>query len=268
MGAVMYEAYWGLTAAPFQNVPDPKFFCPLPAFQDVLEKLTYVVQYGKGGAILTGEVGCGKSTLSRVFLLQLEEARYDIGLVINPSLPAEELLHEIALQLGVSAGGLQRPALFRTLNQRVLENAGAGKATLLILDEAHTIRDEQVFEDLRMLLNFQFNDRQLLTLILLGPPELREVVARHASLQQRLPLRLNLSPLDGAETASYVEFRLNKAGATRPIFTGEAIKAIAEAAAGIPRRINNLCDLSLFEGWRKRVKAVDTSMVRLAMASL
>ncbi len=264
----MYEAYWGLSAAPFQNVPDPKFFCPLPACQDILEKLLYVVQYGKGGALLTGEVGSGKSTLSRVFLLQLEEDRYDIGLVLNPSMPADELMHEIALQLGVSASGVQRSALFRALNEHLLANAQGGKATVLIIDEAHTIKDDAVFEDLRMLLNFQFNDRQLLTLILLGPPELRDVVARHGSLQQRLPLRLNLTPLTEAESASYIELRLEKAGATRPIFTGEAVKAIGEATAGIPRRINNLCDLCLFEGWKKRAKAVDTSLVRLALNSL
>jgi general secretion pathway protein A len=264
----MYEAYWGLSAAPFQNVPDPKFFCPLPAFQDVLEKLLYVVHHGKGGAVLTGEVGCGKSTLSRVFLLQLEEDRFDIGLVINPSMPADELLHEIALQLGVPSAGETRTGLFRALNEHLLKNAQGGKTTVLIIDESHTIKDEAVFEDLRMLLNYQFNDGQLLTLILLGPPELRDVVGRHGSLEQRLPLRLNLHPLDHTETASYVEFRLEKAGATRTLFTADAITAIAEATGGIPRRINNLCDLSLFEGWRKRAKVVDTSIVRLAQGSL
>ncbi|MBI3454361.1 MAG: AAA family ATPase [Candidatus Rokubacteria bacterium] len=264
----MYEAYWGLNAAPFQNVPDPKFFCPLPACQDVLEKLLYVVRHGKGGAILTGEVGCGKSTLSRVFLLQLEEDKYDIGLVINPSVPSEELLHEIALQLGVSPSGPQRSALFHAVTDHMLENARAGKSTVLIIDEAHTIRDEAVFEDLRMLLNFQLNDRQMLTLILLGAPELRDVMARHGSLQQRLPIRLNLSPLSEGEAAAYIEFRLEKAGATRPIFTAEAVKAIAGATGGIPRRINTLCDLCLFEGWKKRAKAVDTTIVRLAQSSL
>ena len=264
----MYEAYWGLSAAPFQNVPDPRFFCPLPTFQELLEKLLYVVQYSKGGALLTGEVGCGKSTLSRVFLLQLEEDRYDIGLVINPSMPADEILNEIALQLGVAPSGPQRSALFRALNERLLKNAQAGKATVLIIDEAHTIKDEAVFEDLRMLLNFQFNDRQLLALILLGPPELREVMARHGALQQRLPLRLNLAPLTETETAAYIEFRLEKAGASRPIFTAEAVKAIAEATGGIPRRINSLADLCLFEGWKKRAKAVDTSVVRAAQGSL
>jgi type II secretory pathway predicted ATPase ExeA len=93
----VYEAYWGLTKAPFQNVPDPEFFCPLPAHQEILEKLFYVVHTAKGGAVLTGEVGCGKSMMSRVFVVQLEEERYDVGLVINPSVPSDELLGEITV---------------------------------------------------------------------------------------------------------------------------------------------------------------------------
>jgi general secretion pathway protein A len=264
----MYESYWGLRTAPFQNVPDPAFFCPLPAFQDALEKLLYVVQYGKGGAVLTGEVGCGKSTLSRVFLLRLDEQRHDIGLVINPAVPADDLLQDIALQLGIGSPGLQRAPLFRAMNDRLLGNARGDKTTVLLIDEAHTIRDDAAFQDLRMLLNFQLNDRQLLTLILLGPPELRDLMAQHGSLQQRLPIRLNLVPLNDEETAAYVTFRLEKAGARQPIFTAEAIKAVAEQTEGVPRRINNLCDLCLFEGWRKRARAVDTALVRLAAGSL
>jgi general secretion pathway protein A len=264
----MYEAYWGLSAAPFQNVPDPKFFCPLPVFQDILEKLLYVVQYGKGGAILTGEVGGGKSTLSRVFLLQLEEGKYDIGLILNPSLPADELLYEIAVQLGLSPASAQRAALFRAVNDHLLENARTGRVSVLIVDEAHTIKHDAVFEDLRMLLNFQFNDRQLLAVVLLGAPELRDVMARQVSLQQRLPLRLNLRALTEEETGAYIDFRLEKASAPRSIFTAEAVKAIVDATGGIPRRINNLCDLSLFEGWKKRVKVVDTTIIRLAQSSL
>jgi type II secretory pathway predicted ATPase ExeA len=264
----MYEAYWGLKTAPFQNVPDPAFYCPLPAYQSTLDKLLYVVHGGKGGAVLTGEVGCGKSTLSRVFLNQLEEDRYDIGLVINPSVPAEEVLREIALQLGLSPAGAQRAGLLRDLNDHVLKNARSGKGTVLIVDEAHTIRDDAVFEDLRMLLNFQFNDRQLLSMVLLGGPELRELMDRHGALQQRLPLRLALNPLSEEETGSYVDFRLQKAGATRSLFTAEAVRAVRDATGGIPRRINNVCDLALYEGWKKQATVVDTSLIRLALGSL
>ncbi len=260
----MYESYWGLTGLPFQNVPDPKFFCPLPAFQEILDKLIYVVQSGKGGAVLTGEVGCGKSTLSRVFLMQLEEAKYDIGLVINPSIPPEELLREIALQLGLSASSPDRAMLFRALNEHLASNAQTDKTTVLIIDEAHTIKDEAAFEDLRMLLNFQFNDRQLLTLILLGAPELRTMIAPHRSLEQRLAVRLTIGPIREEDAGFYIGFRLRKVGASKPIFTEEAVAAIVRETKGIPRRINNLCDLCLLEGWKRKATAVDTSLVKAA----
>lgn len=261
----MYEAHWGLSQAPFQNVPDPTFFCPLPAHQDILEKLLYVVQYGKGGALLTGEAGCGKSTLSRVFLLQLEEERYDIGLVINPSGPSEELLDEIAYQLEVSPPTAQGAARFRSLNDHFVANAQAGKSTVLMIDEAHTIKDEAAFEALRMLLNFQLNDRQLLTLILLGLPELREVIAQQRSFDQRIAMRLKLSPFSEAEAAFYIDFRLAKAGGRKQLFSKEAIKAIHQQAGGIPRNINTLCDLCLLEGLKRKAKEVDAALARAVL---
>lgn len=262
----MYSAYWGLSGPPFQNVPDPKFFCPLPAHQEILEKLVYVVESGKGGALLTGEVGCGKSTLSRTFLLQLDEEKYDVGLVLNPSLPSDEVLYEITAQLGVSPLTLDRPALLRALNDHLLANAQRGKVTVLILDEVHTIKDEDTFRDLRMLLNFQLNDRQLVTLILLGQPGLREVIARHRALDQRLALRLNLGPLSEVETAFYVDFRLKKVAGTRQLFTDDAIRMIHEESGGIPLSINNLCDLCLYEGSKRMAREVDATLVKGAMA--
>ncbi|MFQ5553200.1 MAG: ExeA family protein [Thermoplasmata archaeon] len=263
----MYEAHHGLSQAPFQNVPDPAFFCPLAAHQEALEKLLYAVQYSKGGAVLTAEAGCGKSTLSRVFLLQLKEEKYDIGLVINPSLPPEELLFEIALQLGLRPASSQRGALFRLLNDHVLANANEDRATVVIIDEAHVINHEAAFEDLRMLLNFQLNDRYLLSLILTGLPELRTKLDGLPAFNQRMAFRLNLSPLNKEETPGYVQFRLKKAGATRQIFTDEAIRMIYRETGGVPRNINKLCDLCLYESWRRKAKKVDVSLVRLALAS-
>ncbi len=189
-----------------------------------------------------------------------------MGLVINPSVAAEELLGEVALQLGVSLPSPQRSALFRSLNEHLLSNAQAERTTVLIIDEAHTIKDDAVFEDLRMLLNFQLNDRQLITLILLGVPDLREVVAQQKAFDQRLAVRLNLPRLNEPETASYIDFRLKKAGGTRPIFSSEAIKLIGLEAGGIPRNINNLCDLCLFEGVRRKAREVDASLVKVALA--
>lgn len=264
----MYEAYWGLRQSPFQNVPNPTYFCSLPIHQEIVEKLLCAVQCGKGVALLTGEPGCGKSTLIRIFILQLDEGRYDIGLLIDPSLPAEDLLFEIALQLGISPPSSHRAALFRSLYDHLLANAREGRTTVLILDEAQTIKDETIFEDLKALLNAQINDRSLLSVILLGLPELKGTLARFPSLHQRIALRLNLGLLNGEETAYYIEFRLKKAGGTRRIFTDEAIRTIYRETGGLPLNINRLCDLCLFEGWRRKTKEIDASLLKTALAFL
>ncbi len=119
-----------------------------------------------------------------------------------------------------------------------------------------------------MLLNFQLNDRYLLSLILFGLPELKETLARFPSLNQQMAFHLNLSLLGEEETVSYIEFRLKKAGGTRRIFTNEAIRVIHREAGGLPRRINNLCDLCLFEGWKRKAKEVDVSLVQVALTMI
>ena len=262
----MYETYWGLSQTPFRNVPDPAFFCPLPGHQEALERLLYAVQYGKGSVVLTGEAGCGKSTLSRVFLLKLEEDTYDVGLLINPSLPADELLHEIALQLDVSSASSQRSALLRSLSAHLLANAEEGRTTVLIIDEAHLIKDEAIFEDLRMLLNLQANDRYLLSLVLIGLPILRKTIEGLEGFRQRMAFRLSLEPPNEAETAQYIDFRLKRAEATRPIFTADALRAIYRETGGILRTVNKICDICLYEGQRRKAREVSASLVNVAAA--
>jgi general secretion pathway protein A len=261
----VYEAYWGLSRAPFQNVPDPAFFCPIPTHLEVLERLPYVVQHDKGAALLVGEVGCGKSTLSRVFLLQLEEQKTEVGLLINPALSPPELLGEVAFQLGIAPPAPDRASVLRTLYDHLLGNARQGKSTVLIVDEAQALPDE-AFEDLRLLLNLQLNGRYLLSLILIGLPQLRATLPQFASLNQRIAIRLTLNFLNEEETAFYIGFRLKKAGTTRRVFSEDAIAAIYRETRGVPRSINNLCDLCLYDGWKRRVKAIDGAVVQGALA--
>jgi general secretion pathway protein A len=249
-------------------VPDPNFLFMSPRHREALARLLYAVKYNKGAALLVGDVGCGKTTLSRALILQLAEDKYDIGLITNPSLPGNDFLEEIDTQLGVQPPSGGKAALLRGLNDRLLANAGEGKETVLIVDEAHSIRDPAVFEELRMLLNFQLNDRFLLTLIMLAQPEINEIIARLKQFEQRIAIRYHLTPLDEAETGRYITYRLQKAGAKRALFSQEALQLVWQHAQGVPRIINTLCDLCLLEGFASRVQDVDAALVKRVAASL
>lgn len=264
----MYEGYWGLSRAPFQNVPDPSFFFSSDQHREGLARLLYTVRHNKGAALLIGEVGCGKTTLCRAFIVQLAEEKFDIGLITNPSLPSNDFLEEIDLQLGILPAATTKVALLRALNDRLLKNMEEGKDTVLIVDEAHAIRDPDVFEELRMLLNFQLNDRFLLTLILMAQPEIKEMIGRIRQLDQRIAIRYHLRPLDRTESSRYIQFRLEKAGAGRPLFTDEAMGLIWEQSQGVPRSINTLCDLCLLDGFSGSASIIDGPAVRRIVAAV
>lgn len=264
----MYEEHWGLSTAPFQNVPDPSFFFLSPQHREGLARLLYAVKHNKGAAMLIGDVGCGKTTLSRALIIQLAEEKYDVGLVTNPTLPSNDFLEEIDLQLGINPSNTHKVALLRGLNDRLLRNVQEGKDTVLLVDEAHCIRDPDVFEELRMLLNFQLNDRFLLTLILMAQPEITEMIGRIRQLDQRIAIRHHLTPLDQTETARYISFRLQKAGAKRQLFAEEALALVWQNTHGVPRSINTLCDLCLLDGCLSGHQVVDAALVTRVVGSM
>ena len=261
----MYQEHWGLKELPFENVPDPRFFYPSPAHQEALMRLFYAVNNRKGAAMLTGEVGCGKTILSRMFVQDLAGDRYEIGLVANPSLPPLDFLREVLYQLGAESKATSKLDLLHSLNDLVVQNLNAGKETVIIIDEAQAIDDSDTLEELRLLLNFQLNDRFLLTLILIGQPELREKVSLIHQLEQRIAIKYHLGPLTGDETARYILFRLERAGLQREIIDPEALSVICRVTHGIPREINNLCDLSLLLGYRSQAERIGDKIVQDAL---
>lgn len=264
----MYEAHWGLTRSPFQNVPDPAFFFPSSQHREGLARLLYAVRYGKGAAMLTGAVGCGKTTLARAFVMQLNQAHYDIGVITNPALPRAEFLAEVNQQFGLPPSGNGKVDLLHRFNEHLAENRRTDRETVLIVDEGQAILERAVFEELRLLLNFQLNDRFLLTLVLMGQPELAEMVGAVEQFAQRIAIRFHLQGLDEKETRQYIAFRLERAGAERPLFTEEALDLVWERTRGVPRLINTLCDLGLLEGFASRASIVDGPVVQRALASL
>ena len=263
----MYREHWGLKDLPFENVPDPRYFYPSPEHQEALMRLFYAVNNRKGAAMLTGEVGCGKTILSRTLVQDLAGDRYEIGLVANPSLPPLDFLREILYQLGVESGSTSKLDLLHALNDLVVKNLNAGKDTVVMIDEAQAIEDEATLEELRLLLNFQLNERFLLTLILIGQPELREKVGRIRQLDQRIAIKYHLGPLSPEEMRKYILFRLEKAGLHREVIAPESFAEIHRITHGIPRDINNLCDLSLLLGFSRGAQMIDLQVIQKAAAA-
>lgn len=259
----MYEGYWNLSEKPFENTPDPRFLYHSQKHEEALSRMLYAVREQKGAAILTGEYGSGKTLLSRVFMEELSSDKYHTALIFNPRLPSLELIKEIAYQLGVDTATLSaKTDLLHHLNDTLYRNMDVGKKTVVVVDEAQTIPNESTFEELRLLLNFQLDDNFLLTLILLGQPELKEKIKGLPQLRQRLAVRYHLKALTEEEIKEYVQHRLEVAGAQEPIFSEDAFSEIYRFSAGIPRRINNICDMALMVACGEGSEQIDRETIR------
>lgn len=256
-----YESHWGLQAHPFENVPDPRFYVPSLKHETARQRILYGVQARKGAVMLTGEIGSGKTLLSRALICNLPRLKYDVGLLANPSIPEKQFLGEILYQFGLPVGGSKAVQL-RRLNDHLLSNAQQERDTVLVIDEAQTILEDRIFDDVRLLMNYQMNDRFLLTLVLLGQPELRERVARIPQLMQRIAVRYHLERFTAQETQVYIQGRLAAAGCTRALFTPDAVEAIHQRTGGVCRLINALCDLCLFSGAQEHAEQIDRTLVR------
>lgn len=264
----MYEAHWGLAEKPFENTPDPRFLYYSQWHEEALMRLVYVVRKGKGAGMLTGVFGCGKTVIGRALLGELEKDIYRTAFITNPRLEDIELLRIIAHNLGAGQLPTRKADILIILNDILVNNVKDGKKTVVIIDEAHSIEDKDVFEEIRLLLNFQFEDKFLLTLLLLGQPELKEKIERFKQLAQRIAISYHLESLKEQEISDYIIHRLKIAGRSEPIFTPSSFKLIYERSGGIPRRINQICDMSLFTGFVKKVNQIDESIVREAVESL
>lgn len=256
-----YTTYWGLRTFPFDNVPDPRFYVPCSQHDAAHRWLNYGIQTRKGILLLTGDIGCGKTLLSRRLIVGLSPAQYDVALVANPALSPSELLDEVLSQFGL---GLveSKVARLQTLNERLELNAQRGISSVLVVDEAQSIESVKGFEELRLLTNFQLNDRFLLTIVLIGQPELRHRVADIPQLNQRIAVRAHLGPFTAEETTAYITARMDTATHRTDVFTKEAVAAIYEQSKGIGRLINALCDQCLFAGAIEHLPQIDDWLVR------
>jgi type II secretory pathway predicted ATPase ExeA len=263
----MYEAYWNLKEKPFVNTPDPRFLYYSKEHEEALSRLMYAVQANMGGCMLTGIFGCGKTLLNQALIEKLDKlGNYKIAFITNPYLTHIELLRMIAYYLGVTnlpekKSEILTDFLLETLEKILYSNNDDGKHTVVIIDEAHIIEDKLIFEELRLLLNFQLKDKFLLTLILSGQPELKKNVDNIKQLSQRIPIRYHLERFNFEETKNYILHRFSVAGRTEPLFKEDAYELIHNGSGGIPRRINHICDMSLLIGFSKGVELIGDDIV-------
>ncbi|MDD5745734.1 MAG: AAA family ATPase [Candidatus Omnitrophica bacterium] len=262
----MYEAYWGFTEKPFENTPDPRFLYHSPQHEEGLSRLLYVVSEGKGAGLLTGVFGCGKTLLGRTLFKELDRDIYKTAFIANPFLTYTELLMHIAYNLGArDLPQNKQDVLVNVILERLGEilenNLRDGKKTVVVIDEAHVIVDRNVWEELRLLLNFQRDNQFMLTLLILGQPELREIIESNKQFSQRLAVKFHLGPLNEKETEEYIRHRLNVAGRSDPLFAPGIAALIFKKSGGIPRRINHICDLALFAGFGKNAVLIDEQII-------
>lgn len=263
----MYEQYWGLKEKPFENTPDPKFFYNSPQHEEALARMLYTVKESKGAGLLTGVYGCGKTLLARTLFKELQKDVYKVALITNPKLNEIEMLRMIAYSLGTQNVPERKSDVLVQLETILKENLMDGKKTVVIIDEAHVIEDNNIFEEIRLLLNFQLEDKFLLTVLLLGQPELKQKVENIKQLNQRIAMRYNLTSLNLQETAQYIQHRLEVAGAKQNIFLQDAVELIYQHSGGIPRRINHICDTALLAGMGAGVKSINKEFVKEVIES-
>ena len=255
----MYESFWQLDAKPFETGCDPKFFYPGEAHQAALLKLRYAIENRRGGAVLAGPSGIGKTLLLQILKSTLAQNVEPIVHVFFPRMHTPELLAYLADELQGTSLSKGTPGTHESL-QRIhailAKNTELNQHAVILVDEAHLIDDPAILETLRMLLNFEFSGCPALTLLLVGQTGLLTALERTPQLEERLDVKCLLRPFSRAETAAYLDHRLRTAGASKAIFSTDALDTLHELTGGVPRRINRLCDLALLIGYAEELETI------------
>jgi general secretion pathway protein A len=269
----MYESYYQLVAAPFENTPDPRFFYASEQHNEALAAIEYTIRMRKGIVLITGQIGAGKTTVSRAMLRRCGDTATVIQLA-HGHRTADELithmLHRLGLSDATEGGHAQR---LERLEQHLLHCAASGKPVVLFVDEAQTLSDAAL-EELRLISNFDTEQTKLLQLVLIGQPELRERLSQEslAPLRQRIIIARLLRPLNANDVKHYIAHRIRVASedpeAVRVQFDAKAVERIAAFTGGVPRLINAICDHCLLLGMVQKTDTINRPMTERVIADM
>ena len=265
----MYLDYFGLKERPFSIAPDPRYLYMSERHREALAHLLYGVSGQGGFIVLTGEVGTGKTTICRCFLNQVP-ANTDVAFIINPKLSARELMASICDELKIIYPPSASIKILNDLiNQYLLSAHADNRHTVLIIDEAQNLRID-VLEQLRLLTNLETSEKKLLQIILLGQPELREMLAQNdlRQLAQRITARYHLHELNKMEVGAYAQCRLAVAGRRGRLFTIKAINTLYKLSGGVPRLINLIADRALLGAYASQSEMIEVNHVKSAFREI
>jgi type II secretory pathway predicted ATPase ExeA len=264
----MYEQYYGFKLRPFTKTPDPKFLFLSKTHEEAFARLHYAVEE-KELILLTGEVGSGKTTLTRALMDSLSE-KFRVIILINPRLTPVQFLRTIAKRFAIDVPYNFKDNLLDAIYEKVYEDYESGISPVIIIDEAQLIPSKDTFEEIRLLTNFQLDDVNLLSLILVGQTDLKRRLNHkvYLPLKQRIGLFYHLGPLAEDEIKEYIEHRLKVSGLEEPLFTEGALKLLYQYSQGIPRVINSLATSALLEGVGRDSLLLDESIIHNAAREL
>ena len=264
----MYNTFYGFKEPPFNPTPDNKFFFPSEKHEEALHSLMYTIKERKGFAVITGEIGAGKTTVWHALLNRLEPGT-KLALITNTHLTSKQMLMAILEDLGVPyKDKWTKVRLLSSLNKYLIEQASLGFNVVLVIDEAQNLKIE-VLEEIRMLSNLETDKEKLIQILLIGQPQLNHLLDSKELIQlkQRVVVYYHIHPLDKKETEKYIEHRLRIAGfnngqeSSSPLFTSLAIDKIYSFSRGIPRLINSICDRALLTGFVREKKEISSQII-------
>jgi len=262
----MYKEHFGLKELPFSIAPDPRYLYLSQQHREALAHLVYGIKSEGGFVLLTGEVGTGKTTVCRCLLEQIPESS-NIAFILNPKVSVEELMAVICDELGIGypEGNTSNKVFVDAINAYLLDAYARGRSTVLILEEAQNLSPE-VLEQIRLLTNLETNRQKLLQIIMIGQPELKEILSRPDMLQlsQRITARYHIGPLSEEEVGAYVNHRLAVAGSKSALFPDRIIGRLYRLSRGIPRLINVICDRALLGAYVQGKEKVDRKTLTTA----
>ena len=267
----MYTDHYGLTAAPFQLTPDPRFWFESGTHKKAMAYLGYGLAQGEGFIVVTGDIGAGKTTLVGHLMDSIDPARVQAFKIVSTQVEGDDMLRLAAQAFGIPTEGVEKAQLLGRIERYLMDTGRGGRRSLLIVDEAQNLPVSSL-EELRMLSNFQSGGHALLQIFLLGQPEFRHRLNESPSLEQmrqRVIATHHLDPMIEAEALPYIEHRLKLAGWTgNPKFTEDAAKALHKASGGVPRKLNTLATRALLMGSVEKAEVIDGKLIGRVMADL